>query len=163
VERVLAIDPGERVGWARASMDAGLMPGHGGAELVQGVTPLKDFALKLGEVFGDYDTVIYETWRLYPHKAKALIGNDMQPSQLVGIIRYLGWINPQVKLVSQGADTKTLADKAYGSWLAPRFALSTEEHDKDALRHLVWYWHKQYAGEPAGDSHDTIQTGGSSR
>lgn len=171
MERVLAIDPGERVGWARAVLHPdgvlrwtdpdteGTCPGV--RDVVQGVTPLKDFALKLGEVFGEYDTVVYETWRLYPHMAKKLIGNDMQPSQMVGIIRYCAWLNPKVKLVSQGADTKNLADNAYGAWLAPRFELSTEEHDKDALRHLVWYWHKQYAGEPAGESHDTdIQVGG---
>jgi hypothetical protein len=173
MERVLAIDPGERVGWARAELcpEGALkllspvgfrLPGIDAATLVQGVTPLKDFALKLGAVIGEYDTVVYETWRLYPHKAKALVGNDMQPSQLVGIIRYLAWMNPKVKLVSQGANIKDMADRAYGAWLAPRFALSTEEHDKDALRHLVWYWHARYAGELAGDSHDTedLKVGG---
>jgi hypothetical protein len=162
MERVLAIDPGERVGWARGVMyHGGDDPSCGFGDIVQGVTPLKDFALKLGKVIGEYDTVVYETWRLYPHMAKKLVGNDMQSSQLVGIIRYLVWATPQVKLVSQGANVKDMADSAYGAWLAPRFELSTEEHDKDALRPLRWYGHGRYAGEPAGDSHDTdLKVGG---
>lgn len=132
---VLALDPGERTGWARADVQ----PDGSWQDIRQGVHALKDMALALDRNFRDYDLVIYETWRLYPHKAKAMIGNDMQPSQMVGIIRFLGWQYPDVQLVSQGASTKTTADKTMPEWLAERFTHSSEEHDRDALRHL-WFW-----------------------
>lgn len=133
--RTIAIDPGERVGWATADMtsiDVGITG--------QGVTPLKDFALKFGEVIGDYDVVVYEAWRLYPAAAKSMIGNDMQPSQLVGMIRYEGWRHPKTKMVVQGANIKRTAEKTMPPWLKERMSQSSEQHDQDALMHLWHYW-----------------------
>lgn len=143
--KVLAIDPGERVGWAHgraAPLANDPDPRYGGAFEVtgQGVTPLQDFALKLHEVFGDYDVVVYETWRLYPGMAKAMVGNDMQPSQLVGMIRLCGWLNPKTRLVSQGANIKNTALKTMPAWLTERMEKSSEQHDQDALMHL-WHFH----------------------
>jgi hypothetical protein len=55
-ERILVVDPGERVGWAHANITSN------GVEVTgHGITPLKDFALKLHEVAGNYDTIIYES------------------------------------------------------------------------------------------------------
>lgn len=150
----LAIDPGERVGWAN-----GLIHPHHfqadqsgrehdlGAGLQvegQGVHDLKTFALKMFESFANYDVVIYETWRLYPGHAKAMVGNDMQPSQLVGMIRLASWLNPKVKLVSQGATIKKTATKTMPAYIKDRFALSTEQHDQDALMHLWFYCWENY-------------------
>lgn len=132
----LAIDPGERVGWAKGIVG----PTAGDFTVVErGVHPLRDFALKLGDVIGNYDTVVYESWRLYPGIAKTMIGNDMQPSQLVGMIRYLGWTHPTVKMVVQGASIKNTALKTMPSDLKESLALSTEQHDQDAIMHL-WYY-----------------------
>lgn len=135
MEQILAIDPGERVGWARARVGPDSF-----ALIDQGVTPLKDFALKLGTSLGNYDTVIYETWRLYPEAAKFMIGNDMQPSQLVGMIRYISWLHPKVKLVSQGASIKTTALKSMPEYLSEHLTLSSEQHDQDAIMH-AWFYH----------------------
>ena len=138
--RVLAIDPGERVGWAHGILTPPNAVGPGVEITGQGVSPLKDFALKLHEVFGEYDVVVYETWRLYPGIAKSMVGNDMQPSQLVGMIRLCGWLNPGTKLVSQGANIKKTALKTMPDWLKERMSQSSEQHDQDALMHL-WFFH----------------------
>lgn len=138
--RILAIDPGERVGWARGTVQADPDDGISLRIDGQGVHELKDFAIKLYESITNYDVVIYETWRLYPGMAKKMIGNDMQPSQLVGMIRLLAWVHPDVKLVSLGATVKNTAIKTQPDWLRDRVAKSTEEHDKDAL-HLLWYYY----------------------
>lgn len=134
-EKILAIDPGERTGWAtgESTPDGLVVTG-------QGVAPLKNFAVKLGESFENYDTVLYETWRLYANMAKRLVGNDMQPSQLVGMIRYISWLNPSVKLVSLGADVKKTAEKTAPDEIKERLLRSSEEHDKDALL-LLWFYH----------------------
>lgn len=155
--KVIAIDPGERTGWARATVVDGVI-----GEPVHGVSALQDFALKLGQVISDYDVVIYETWRLYPHMARKMIGNDMQPSQLVGIIRYLGWTNPGVKLVSQGANIKDYADKTMPEPWQERMAVASEEHDQDALRHLwYWYWRAFVVEDSHGKQAITAQRGDS--
>lgn len=141
--RALAIDPGERVGWAN-----GRVVGGGLAIEGHGITKLWDFAVKLGEVFADYDVVIYETWRLRATMAKKFIGNDFQPVQLIGVIRYLHMIHPTVKLVSQGPAIKSTAEKTVTPELRERLdklpKAHDECHDYDALLHLHhWFW-KRY-------------------
>lgn len=143
-EKVLAIDPGESVGWAWGHLDADSF-----RIAEQGVHQLKDFAVKLGTSIADYDTVVYESWRLYPGMAKRMVGNDMQPSQLVGIIRYLGWINPHVKMVTQGAAIKTTALKTMPDEVSARFERSTQQHDKDAVMHLWHYYWLNYVTKEA--------------
>lgn len=144
-ETVLAIDPGERVGWAHGVLDDSSFEVTG-----QGVTPLRPFALKLEEVWPNYDTVVYESWRLYPTAGKTMIGNDMQPSQLVGMIRFIGWHHqPQVGMVVQPAKIKDTALKTMPEWLHERMKLSTEQHDQDALMHLWHYYWKTYIAKEA--------------
>lgn len=142
---VLAIDPGERVGWATGLIHPD-PPGEPPRLKVtnQGVHALKDFALKLYESYAKYDVVIYETWRLYPGMGKALVGNDMQPAQLVGMIRLCGWLNPKVKLVSQGASIKKTALRTMPAEIKDRFERSSEQHDQDALMHLWFYFWEKY-------------------
>ena len=139
-ERVLVVDPGDRTGWVRCVIEDGeIVEGS----VVQGVTPLKDFAIALGKGVGNYDRIVYETWRLRPDMAKKMIGNDFQPVQLIGVIRYLAWTTG-VKLKSLGPNTKTTGRKVMPPVLRDRLALSSEEHDKDALDLLSYYWWETY-------------------
>lgn len=136
--KTIAIDPGERVGWA-----VGELTEDGCDVTARGVSPLRDFALKLGEVYPDYDEIVVETWRLYPAAAKVMIGNDMQPSQLIGMIRYFGWIhgNPPV---FQGANIKETALRTMPDDLKESLSLSSEQHDQDAVMHLWHRWWTKY-------------------
>lgn len=147
--RVLAIDPGERVGWARglASPDELQLEDHGIAEL-------KPFAVKLGSAISEYDVVIYETWRLFAGEAKKMVGSDMPTSQLVGMIRLLAWLhNPT--LVAQSPNIKKTADKSaqgvFKELIESEPGTHDDAHDIDAIRHL-WYWYrKNYILKEAAD------------
>lgn len=138
-ERILVIDPGDRTGWVRAVIADGQI-----TEVTQGVNALKDFALALHKGFANYDTVVYETWRLYPEKAKTMVGNDFQPVQLIGMIRLLGWLHPTVRIRNLNPTVKTTGRKVMPDVLKERLPHSSEEHDKDALDLLSFYWWDRY-------------------
>lgn len=148
MKRLIAIDPGERVGWA-----TGLLHEYaeGGTKLEvtgHGITPLKPFAIKLDGVFADYDIVIYERWILFSGHAMKLVGSDMQSSQLVGIIRALGWKHPQVKLVGQRPSEMDKDHKTLPPDLKARIdalpKAHDERHDESALLHLWRYYWKRF-------------------
>lgn len=138
---ILALDPGERTGWAIGKVtEAGELTVQG-----QGVLPVREMGMWLYETLvqeKDIDVLVYETWRLYPHMAKKMVGNDMQPSQVIGMARLCAWLGGQ-DLVTQGATIKKTAMKTMPDEIKMRFGLSTEQHDQDALMHL-WhhYWSK---------------------
>jgi len=157
--RVLAIDPGERVGWAHGDVYVppkgglrGQMVGNDGSPDLRvtghGISFLKDFALKLHEVASTYDVIVYETWRLRADKARAFIGNDFQSSQLIGMVRMCAWLNPRVTLISQGPGVKSTADRSMPEWLRAKIAAlpaaHDDSHDGDALRHLWHYFWERY-------------------
>lgn len=154
-ERILAIDPGERVGWARAEAYEDTMAGCHLLDLEgHGITPLKDFAVKLYEVAGTYDTIIYEPYRIAGDKRRlyAHIGSDVPTLQLIGMIRLCGWLNPSIKLVSSGTGRKS-AGRKYAAAELPEIsekieaALATDHdsgHDGDALMHLAAYFLQEY-------------------
>lgn len=145
--RVLALDPGERVGWARADVnDAGQW-----SELRHGITELRPMALSVRESLAGptpnspgYDLVICEEWRLYPHKAQEMIGSSFPSVQFIGMVQLCCWTSG-VKLKKQGAGVMTTGDK----WMrrlnpelhemvnAPR--AHDDAHDMSAIRHL-FYW-----------------------
>ncbi len=141
--RVLAIDPGERVGWAHGKVvgdDRLEITGHG-------ISHLKDFALKLHEVTPEYDVIVFETFRLRATAAKKLIGNDFQTSQLIGAIRLCAWLHPQVKLVGQGPNVKATALKTCNAEIRDVLdglpQAHDDAHDGDALLHLWhFYWER---------------------
>jgi len=138
--RLLAIDPGEKVGWATAESSE-----DGFAVIDYGISDLKPFALKLGESFGNYDDVVYEQWRLRPNASKFLLGNDMQPSQLVGMIRYIGWLNPETRLTSQAPTIMKTARKTMNDSVRALVEGAPTTHDEahyaDALLHA---WHRYW-------------------
>lgn len=156
--RVLSVDPGEKVGWATATVDESLMvpiPVMGASGLVNGpqlevvnhgISSLKAFALKLHALTDPYDIVIYETWRLSARAGRLLVGNDMQTSQLIGIIRLYGWLNG-VELVAQPPSAMNTARKTAPPWLQEIIDNEPKAHDDahnvSALLHLwTWYWGK---------------------
>lgn len=147
-QKVIAIDPGERVGWATAEYVAPspeLGADREGLFLVNhGISLLKPFALKLAEVIPNYDIVIYEKFVLYAgEKGRSQVGSEIPTAQLVGMIRLLAWLNDK-KLVSQGATVKKTADKTaqgvFKELIESESKTHDDAHDIDAIRH-VWYWY----------------------
>lgn len=146
-EYVVALDPGQRCGIAYGTVSEGKL------EVDRAyVLPLKEAAIWLaqmqltsGREGGEplFSTIVFETWRLHPAKAKALIGDDMQPSQLIGMIRLIGWIS-QATLYAVGPDRKFVASTALAEFLDPLKAQSNEEHDKDALDLLAYYAYEEW-------------------
>ena len=152
-ELILAIDPGEKVGWAVGGVVDATENGPATLHCTgHGITPLKDFAVKFHEVAGKYDTVIFEPYRIAADKFKAHIGSDVPTLQLIGMIRLSCWLNPKVKVVSSGANNKKTGRK-YAAAHLPEIsqiieaALATDHdsgHDGDAVMHLVNYFFKEY-------------------
>lgn len=150
--RVLALDPGERVGWARADVDdSGTWD-----DFRHGITPLRDMAMAVHRALTDhdgydvramapqYDVVVVEDWRLYPHLAKSMIGSSFPSVQFIGMVRLSCWLS-NTKIVTQGAGIKTTADKMMAKVHPDLYELVTrpvahdDGHDQDAIRHL-FYW-----------------------
>lgn len=148
--RVLALDPGERVGWARADIaEDGTW-----SEFRHGITPLWDMALAVHSsllVHGayddprpDYDVVVMEDWRLYPHMAQQFVGSAFPSVQFIGAVRLCCRLSG-TKLVMQGASVKKTADKTLQKLRPELHELVTrpikhdDGHDLDAIRHLWVY------------------------
>jgi hypothetical protein len=135
---VLALDPGEKVGWARASVaDDGEWSG-----LEHGITHLKDMALAIDANVGKYDLVVCETWKLRAGKERTFIGSDFPSVQFIGMVR-LGCWREHVAYEPQDPRIKTTADKSAPDWLRKIIDNEPRSHDDghnvDALRHL-WFW-----------------------
>jgi hypothetical protein len=148
--RVLALDPGERVGWAAGVAS---VTGQEPAELhvtAHGIDYLKDCALAVHQAVAiekRYDVVVYETYRLTAKGARVLVGSDLQPAQFIGMVRLSCWL-AGVKLVPQGPKEKSSALKSMkshpsGADIQARLDKMPKSHDDghdgDALLHL-WHW-----------------------
>lgn len=150
--RVLAIDPGERVGWAIGEID----PDGPSLNLVDhGISTLKEFGSALHRtvvVEKNYDVVIYETWRLSGRDPHKFVGNDMKTSQLIGMIRLCAWVSGTT-LVSQPPGDKNAAlerttkheQAAVIREVLDRMPKSHDDaHDGDAIGHLWQYYWRKY-------------------
>ena len=166
--RVLALDPGQRVGWARAVVrpmrpsrgyvaESDVLPSPSLRPMElrvedHGIAALRDAALAVHKaiVLEDrIDVVVLEKFILTARGAKVLVGDDLQTSQFIGLVRLCCWLNPRVKLVMQPARR----DRPYRRSLncdhpAARDILARLEklpkshddsHDGSALQHL-WDW-----------------------
>lgn len=150
-ERVIALDPGERTGWASALVSENRI-----SELQHGVLPQKEMAFQLAEwqAVGpigkdDYppeaserafDVIVWETWRPRP-KAGSMAwiqGDALLSAQHVGQIRFIGWLSG-AKLVGHGPEKKTVALASMTGVLRARMEDCPEQHDADALLHLWLY------------------------
>ena len=139
-ELIIAIDPGHETGWA-----TGVIHDDGHLEITgHGWTPWKEFVLAFHRSKVPYDTIVYESWRLRRAEALALSGSDMQSSQAIGAIKLTAWIK-DIRLVTQEPSDKATANR----WLSAagiNLPTGPVEHNRDALRHLYYYYFKQTGG-----------------
>lgn len=143
MELVLVIDPGERIGWAVARID----DDEGLVIMDHGIMDSKEFLLALNKSIDKYDTVIVETWRLQPGYQDKFVGSDFPTVQVIGAIRFLSWLYPNIKIVWQNPAKKATGFK-YANPNLPlivdlleRLPKSHDDaHDGDAILHLVAYY-----------------------
>lgn len=134
---VVAIDPGgAHVGWCEGLIyeDGTVYVDH-----LQEYDP--DGALDRAEaVFPNADVVVIESFRLYPDKAKTLVGSEMETSQLIGALKYLARRNarePIMQPASIKAPTESLMRHRGVRHVAVTRGLGG--HVKDAETHLYQY------------------------
>lgn len=148
-ETVLALDPGEKIGWARAV----LYEDGSWSEVRHGITPLKDMAIAVAERAHEYDTIVYESYRIRPDKARQHIGSDLQAVQFIGMVRLSVWMFSEhpacaTRLVSQGASVQSTGAKVappeIKEILARMPKVHDDAHDGSALCHLAYYWFQNY-------------------
>lgn len=143
--RLLAIDPGEKFGWATADFSSAIF-----AVGTHGITPAKEFIVKLFEVVDTYDVVVFESYRIssVPARLKAHAGSDVPTLQYIGAIRAACWLNPTVRCIDQAPATKKTADSTMPNWLREKIAAlpraHDDSHDGDALRHAWFFYWKRY-------------------
>lgn len=150
--RVLSLDPGESVGWARADInEAGEW-----SDVRHGITPLRDMAIAVhdkvsgpdGGPHGDggYELVVIEDWSLFPDMAKTFIGSRFPAVQFIGAVKLACWVSGTKLVIQQPAQKKpTLAamkkldPDLYAK--VTRGVRHDDGHDLDALIHLFrWTW-----------------------
>lgn len=168
--RVLALDPGDRVGWARADIaDDGTW-----TDLRHGITPLKQMALSvhkalLPEPWFDhcteervdeasaYDVVVMERWALFKHMAVALTGSEIPSAQFVGMVKQSCWLagvplvmqNPR-DVNSNRAGVLAPAEASMKKLRPELFEVVTQPgahddlHDMVAIKHMWLYTFKNY-------------------
>lgn len=169
MKRVLALDPGDRVGWAAADIhDNGEWDAvdHGIAELkvmaTAVVAPAMDLHVGKSEYDfrPDYDVVVCERWKLYKHKALALAGSEIPSAQFIGMVKLSCWLagvplimqdprdvnsNDPSVLAPAEASMQKLRPELFEQVMRP--IAHNEGHDLVALKHLWLYTFRNYPVE----------------
>lgn len=86
------------------------------------------------------DTVVFETFNLYPGSARSLTWSSFYPCEVIGIIKYV-CIEKCIELVPQSPSVKGYSgglDDLWKSWKRDKLEGVTE-HTKDAYLHFKYY------------------------
>jgi hypothetical protein len=156
---VLAIDPGETVGWATGIVRDGALevPDYGN-------TKSKTFLMTLLAKAWKYDFIVYEDYRIRADKLRQHVDSNVPTIQVIGGIRLAAWsgqahnhVNQPRIVVQQPRDKRTGAAAAqlYVPKLVPviQDALTgphDDGHFADALLHLIAWHHKREASHGQG-------------
>ena len=128
---VLGIDPGDKTGWC-------VVEKHGGRVIQRGITRADDMPPILTWVFKNYniDLIVYEEFILYANRAQAQTGSRFFASQVVGMLKYVSWLNGNIPLVAQPANFLKNCEKVTGF---KKPSNHDESHDVDAVNHVLLY------------------------
>lgn len=125
---VLVFDPGESTGWMYED-DNILSGGTAGkdhreiAKLIRTLAP---------------QVVVYESFKLYPGKAKSLSWNSFYPVEVIGVIKYI-CLDKNIEMVEQAPHVKKFAGGFDTAWESFKANVRVTEHTKDAYLHLRYY------------------------
>lgn len=152
---MLAIDPGERIGWCHGEIEYCGQDGIGQPKSKlsvtgHGINTAMAFMDKFAETVAGYDRVIYEIYRIQPGKERQHIGSEVPTLQFIGMIRII------CRLAGVKCDRQTLTHRDTGFKRAPKWCPQIQEiierlpkshddaHDGDALAHLAYYYTQHY-------------------
>lgn len=159
---ILVLDPGERVGWAKAEIDDlgnwsdvghGITPLWEMADAIAKAQDLKGYSQNGDDSGGKtYDVIVCEKWRLFASHAKTMIGSEFPSVQFIGAIKYICRATG-TKYVSQAASdqapagvgmARLKADYPKYYELATRPVAHDDGHDQSALAHMAAYSFRTY-------------------
>jgi hypothetical protein len=177
VTRVLALDPGDRVGWAYAT----IAEDGAWSDVAHGIEDLKPLALRvyhavtMGEPLeqrndcprGGFDVVVCERWALYPHMAKVLVGSEIPSAQFIGMVKLSCWLagvplvmQPASRVNSNQPGVMAPAERSMKKLRPELFELVTQPiahddgHDLVAIKHLWAYTFDNYPVRRTDDTTD---------
>lgn len=156
--KVLALDPGDRVGWARAD----IAEDGSWSDLRHGIAELKPMAFKVDKTVGAcaYDAVVCEEWRLYSHMARHMVGSEIPSAQFIGMVKLACWksgtplvmqfarqvnSNRPGVLSPAEASMKRLRPELFEMVMQP--GAHDDLHDMVAIKHLWAYTVKRFPVE----------------
>jgi len=158
---ILALDPGEKVGWNTAHVEHD----RGGANTLHidkyGILRMKTAGVGLFDPESELyvpavDVLIFERWVLTAKGAQDNIGLEMESSQFVGMVRLAAWLtNGQTTLKGQlPKDMNTarlvLQDRGRADYnvIAGIIEAAPARHDDShyvsSILHTVKYFHKEF-------------------
>lgn len=125
--RYISIDPGETIGYS---------VWNGTERVEQGELGITEFLHKLEEKVGELDLIIYESYALRRSSAKAMIGNEFETPQVIGIIKWIAY-KAGIPTVKQSPAQK----KFFGDDRLKKLGLYDrgQRHSRDSVRHAL-YW-----------------------
>lgn len=163
VEHVIALDPGERCGWATGLMglDSLRVTGYGTmvlGDMALALAEAQDINVRHDDIRPDpaYSRLVWESWR--PRRINGTldwIENDrLLSAQLVGQIRLVGWMS-KAELKEYSPTMKRRFQKTMPPQLVELQKLASEQHPQDALMHLWgWFFENWFSAE--GDPQDCV-------
>lgn len=131
---IIAIDPGFCTGVCRVIIEPVFEMG----EVVYAKEYPWDQRFRIPELVKQYpnDVILVESFRVYAHKAKDLIGSDMPSSQVIGMVEYALQQQGRLDQICYQQAVATAKVKIPDNLKA---VFGSSEHMKDAYKHIK-YW-----------------------
>jgi hypothetical protein len=137
---VIAFDPGETTGFAKANVD---FDGRGTPVFtLLEASEVKTYGQFHDIVLHQLDSttmVLVERFNLFPGKASSQIGSTFPSAEWIGVIKYVMWLLVHDKLAFQ---TPAQKERINDDMLRAMFGidkLNPSPHIRDAMRHIVFW------------------------
>ena len=145
--KILALDPGQTTGYCVLHEPCDVF--ETGEFILN-----RGGMLKLTRLIDEAELVVYEDFRLYANKSKAMIGNDFPSSQVIGMIKYI-----EACVVCGGRPTFT--QMASQRLIVPELLIQkvypdyerVSDHINDAVEHALAF----SLFSRGNESHPTVQ------
>lgn len=133
---IIVFDPGESTGWVSVEVDPdSKLP----RQLRGGTVPRAldgfDFLVEKAKAYIGKVVIVYETFQLFPGRAKSLAWETFYPIEVIGVLKY---IFKDFEIVGQQPSVKKYSGGIDETWSSYKDRGITE-HTKDAYLHLKYY------------------------